>query len=399
LNTFSLPREMSQGPPRLRDPEPSAAISPEMSTYLDLVRFSAALVVFFSHTCDVTAGLLWQFRPHGVEAVVVFFVLSGFVVRHVSATRETSARSYAVSRLARLYSVVWLVVPVTLVADAIWKAARPALYAGWTTDTSPWDVLGCLAFLNQLWGVRLQIGSDGPYWSLGFEAWYYLMLGLVLFLPGRWRAVGVAVAAVIAGPRILLALPMWLVGVGCWEIVCGRRRSWLSRIGRVMGVAMALAPLPLYLVLRSHRGDAYNLFVPFEATQRAAWTFVYFQAIALLFATQLIGIAVITKTFARMARRVGPLVRWLAGATFTLYLLHVPIAWSLAAISPWPASDWHNRLLVVGGTLLAILLLAEIGERRKQTWHQLFGALIPLRGIAPAAPSGRHGAASARGRE
>jgi peptidoglycan/LPS O-acetylase OafA/YrhL len=380
---------MSREPLLRRDPVPSAPISPEMSTYLDLVRFSAAVVVFFCHATDVTAKFMWQLQPHGMEAVVVFFVLSGFVVRHVSATRETSARSYAISRLARLYSVVWLVVPVTLVADAIGEAARPELYVRLTSFTSPWDVLGCLAFLNELWGVHLQIGSNGPYWSLGFEAWYYLMLGLALFLTGRWRAVGVAVAAIVAGPRILLALPMWLVGVACWEIVCGRRRGWLHRIGRGLGVAMLLAPLPLYLVLRSHRGDAYSLYLPFEATARAAWTSVYFQAVALLFAVQLIGFAAVAGTFAGITRRVGPPIRWLAGATFTLYLLHLPIVWCLAAISPWPAADWHHRLLVVGGTVLAVLLLAEIGERRKRAWHRLFAALIPLRGIAPAAPSRR----------
>jgi hypothetical protein len=59
---------MYQAPLRLHDSEPSATISPEMSAYLDLVRFSAALVVFFSHTCGLTAGFMCQLRPHGVEA-------------------------------------------------------------------------------------------------------------------------------------------------------------------------------------------------------------------------------------------------------------------------------------------------------------------------------------------
>src|ERR1700742_1917757 len=79
----------------------------QTSLYLDLVRFLAALAVFVSHICGqrFTGGLLWQSEPYGDEAVDVFFVLSGFVIGYVTDGRETSTRSFAVARLARIYSV------------------------------------------------------------------------------------------------------------------------------------------------------------------------------------------------------------------------------------------------------------------------------------------------------
>ena len=60
------------------------------SLYLDLVRPIAALVVMLSHVSQtaLTGGQMEVFAYTGTEAVDVFFVLSGFVIAHVCATRE-----------------------------------------------------------------------------------------------------------------------------------------------------------------------------------------------------------------------------------------------------------------------------------------------------------------------
>ena len=80
----------------------------ETSIYLDAVRFIAALAVFFSHVGAriYSGGFLWQANSAGTPAVVIFFVLSGFVIGYVSGRRETSGSAYFVARAARLYSVV-----------------------------------------------------------------------------------------------------------------------------------------------------------------------------------------------------------------------------------------------------------------------------------------------------
>ncbi len=57
------------------------SLTPGFSLSLDLIRFWAALVVFFSHFAvqQISGGLFWQFNiiPFGHHAVVFFFVLSG----------------------------------------------------------------------------------------------------------------------------------------------------------------------------------------------------------------------------------------------------------------------------------------------------------------------------------
>jgi peptidoglycan/LPS O-acetylase OafA/YrhL len=73
-----------------------------LSLYLDALRFGAALTVFVSHysTGRISGGLFWQF-DRGRTAVLVFFVLSGFVIAWVSERRERTLEEYCLSRVAR----------------------------------------------------------------------------------------------------------------------------------------------------------------------------------------------------------------------------------------------------------------------------------------------------------
>ena len=91
------------------------------SLYLDLIRPAAAFIVLLSHASfrALTGGQLRVMASTGVQAVDVFFVLSGFVIAHVCAARESNVRSYIVSRAARIYSVAIPALILTAVVDFI----------------------------------------------------------------------------------------------------------------------------------------------------------------------------------------------------------------------------------------------------------------------------------------
>ena len=95
------------------------------SLYLDLMRPIAALVVMLSHVSQTTLtdGQMEVFAYTGTEAVDVFFVLSGFVIAHVCATREGGWRDYAISRATRIYSVAMPALLLTAAVDAIGRAS------------------------------------------------------------------------------------------------------------------------------------------------------------------------------------------------------------------------------------------------------------------------------------
>ena len=74
------------------------------SIYLDLVRSLAALAVVLDHAAGLFRLPCYPFWGH--QSVMVFFVLSGYVICYVADTRETTPRAFVVARLARLWSVL-----------------------------------------------------------------------------------------------------------------------------------------------------------------------------------------------------------------------------------------------------------------------------------------------------
>jgi peptidoglycan/LPS O-acetylase OafA/YrhL len=103
-------------------------MSPILSIYLDLVRVTAAQMVVLYHTSFDCFGGAWLrpiFGNTGAPGVIIFFVLSGFVIAWATETKERSFDVYMVNRLARLWSVAIPALALTYVADSIGLAIYP----------------------------------------------------------------------------------------------------------------------------------------------------------------------------------------------------------------------------------------------------------------------------------
>src|SRR3984957_3322949 len=227
-------------------------MSPTVSSYLDIVRLSAALIVFVSHLAwhRISGGFLWWFDGIGHDGVVIFFVLSGFVISYVSATKETQLRDYALSRLARLYSVVIPAIILTFVADSIGSAHAPNLYEGVNENLPFVRMLVASIFLSDIWHFDFSLMSNDAYWSLPYEFWYYVMFGLAFYLAGKTRIVTLFCAALIAGPNILLMFPLWLMGVAAYRF-CGSR-SLERHVALAIFVASLVGMIGIFLADTHH---------------------------------------------------------------------------------------------------------------------------------------------------
>lgn len=334
----------------------------EVSAFLDLVRLVAAIAVFLSHASwqDHTGGLFWQLSTIGREAVDVFFVLSGFVIGQAAQGR--TVRDYAVSRLARVYSVALPALALTFVLDEAGRAVRPALYHGFCCDqggAAVWQMLRNAVFAGNMWSAEVSPGSNIPYWSLGFEAWYYLAFGLLVFLPRGWGWVGALVAMGVAGPGIAVLFPLWLLGVWCRGKRVSGGAGWWMLGGGLAGVAAAA-------VFQQRVGQIYD---PFSLTAGRLLDYAQDYVTGGCFAVALVGMQSVGPLVGWLGGRMV-FVRWAAGATFALYLFHVPLIRVIAATSPWAVGDWRTRGMVLIGVPLVVLLLAEVTERRKQAWRR-----------------------------
>jgi peptidoglycan/LPS O-acetylase OafA/YrhL len=344
------------------------------SLYLDLVRPAAALVVLLSHVSfeGLSGGQLRFMGSTGVQAVYVFFVLSGFVIAHVCATREQDVRTYVVSRAARIYSVAIPALILTAVVDYIGLRENPATYQLAFQPFSPGLLIRCVFFLGEQWNAHRYPGSDGPYWSLGFEVWYYAAFGAFMFTPRRWRWAAAAAMLVFIGPKVALMFPVWLMGVATYRFCATQRLS------PTIGWALFSVPIAMLAGYEALPHFPLQQFASVTFEPGRLWSTCQDYFIGALFSIHLIGFVSVSGTFSVWLARYALQIRWIAGATFSLYLAHLPIMHLLSAYSPWPKSSPWTLALLVTATPAACFVFAEVSERQKEIWRRVIDRILCL---------------------
>ncbi len=191
--------------------------------WLDLVRFLAAfmvLVVHARHFSFVDFGALqadqkslfvaglYAITRIGNEAVILFFVLSGFLVGGVAAVRIHDGTfrlaDYAIDRFSR---IMLPLVPALILS---------ALFAGVTVGGFEfWVFVGNLLSLQ---GVLVNVfGGNAPLWSLSYEVWFYILVGGIglLMLKGNkycWGGILILVFMAVFTKLAVVYLFCWLIG-------------------------------------------------------------------------------------------------------------------------------------------------------------------------------------------
>ena len=351
------------------------------SIYLDLVRFLAAVAVLLTHLAykRFTGGLIIEWRTYGNDAVMVFFVLSGYVIAHTVATRDREFRPYLMNRCARLYSVAIPAILLTLVLDHVGKAIAPAMYDGfWYQGSDPIGrVLHALSFTNELWFNSVRLFTNGPYWSLGYEFWYYMLFAAAFFLRGGQRVFWIGALTLLVGPKILLLFPIWLLGV--WV----HRVNTTRTLGPAAGWLLFLGSFVLYGLFRAAGLRDTLLHLTHELLGKRfvegelVWSneFISAYLIGALVAANFIGVHALSAQLAPVLSRGEGVIRDWAGYTFSIYLFHYPILQFLAAVLPIrPSEAWSGVMLFVL-TMALCRVLGDYTEKRKAFARALVAAL------------------------
>jgi peptidoglycan/LPS O-acetylase OafA/YrhL len=353
---------------------------------LDMLRGILAVYVLLGHCRWLlwTGHASWMAAPHsrwlepvvyasaslryGREAVMIFFVLSGFfihlrVAENAAALSGFSAAAFYRRRAHRLLAPYAFALVVTMALDAIGRIWFPALYHAATGDAltdgvfrrsgySAASVIPALVALPSSGGY--DFGSNGPLWSIAFEVIYYALYPAWLAL----RRVS-AVAAYLAVPAISVMLivtrvygfpvavlsfyPVWLTGAALAEFLT-RASSGVSR-AVVMVLFMAGCGLGLYVF-----GN------PGLLTLIAA--VLYGGAAVWLCATMK------PESVERLPVR---LFEYLGLRSYSIYIVHLPlVALMGAAAFASPGGRPFHGWLAAGGAVAAIAfgcLCFEICER------------------------------------
>lgn len=352
-------------PPRRDGP----ALAATTSRALDAARLAAAAVVLVFHASGMWMGnqpaLHAALGKASHAAVVVFFVISGYVIAYSAGARNRGARHYAVARLSRLYAVLAPALLLTALVEAVVRATDPEVAARYVHAPSWVRYLLSAFFGNESgwWSAAPPINS--PLWSLSYEFWYYVLFGLLRFrrTTRHWRW-WLALTALVAGPKILLLLPVWLLGVGARYLprpVLARALGWLLA-GLLLALAgLAVAGLPAWPGVVGDR----PLFMASQFMTDWSVGFLVAAAIWLLPA----GRPVPASGGAGYLRRAADL-------SFPLYVLHFPLLVLWRTLGGWRANDLGQLMqAIVGVTLLAALLGWGL-ERQRHRWARFFDHII-----------------------
>jgi peptidoglycan/LPS O-acetylase OafA/YrhL len=356
-----------------------------LSQFLDACRWIGALLVLSVHATNIFVNLgdimsaphaaqvyAWWFVVSwelGHQAVIGFFVMSGFLVGGAIIAQikkqKDFLQEYLIHRFARIYMVTAPAIALTFLLDSTGRtvfASSTAYEASLTPGHLSLEALaGNLVNLQGIWTTYF--GTDGPLWSLACEFWYYITFPLLLLPFARNYSPALRFGGFALGVALLIALSIpssfFLPGYSLWVI--GSLATLIPRpLIRSRWVALAIyaaAVIPIRLLVRG------PLLAEYPWALQAADTLT-----TLLFVNLIVTL------------RFGPLDGWsllksslhraLADFSFSLYCIHVPFLLFLCAASEQILGrGWTKALAtpqhwsVMAGAMAAALILAYAFSR------------------------------------
>ena len=215
--------------------------------WLDFLRGVSAIIVLTAHVralifitfpsstskMDLLGRAFYFLTGFSHQAVIVFFVLSGFfIIKSVHSSilnNSWSFKNYGVNRLTRLWTVLLPALFLTLLWDKIGLNFFPNVlpYSGDMKNIPgiyPLFQLGISNFLGNLFFLQTifvhTFGTNVALWSLANEFWYYLIFPLLYFAFFNYYKPVIRIIFLLSaiglcfmvGKPVMIYFPVWLAG-------------------------------------------------------------------------------------------------------------------------------------------------------------------------------------------
>jgi peptidoglycan/LPS O-acetylase OafA/YrhL len=356
---------------------------PNKLVELEAIRGAAALYVVIHHMLgstglkNVAPALLRAPFRFGQEAVIIFFLMSGFVIYLATYKKpQLTFSEYFFKRFFRIYPVF---VSTLIISLIVAFCNSETLIKG--------DLIDFAGNIFMLQDTGNKPGTfvypflhNHALWSLSYEWWFYMLflavLGLLSFLRRHYKYSGssiypvgvislLAYAAYLLFPNHMLLiisyLVLWWAGVACAEIYCRGERFSFQALKPIYICLLGMTAVTL-IPLRQLFFDgtpAFNVndypFIDFRHYSFAVLSMVIIQYSPIL-----------------KSLNISAPLRWfsaLASISYGLYCVHFPI---LRLALPFI----HNLVLEYTVKLVIILLLAYLLEMKLQPWWNKLAAKI-----------------------
>lgn len=303
----------------------------------------AALYVVLGHTIDSEMIVL----NLGQEAVIVFFLLSGFVIEYSHhCSRDKSFGSYFTKRFVRIYSVL---IPMLVLSAIIIQpdAGNPEF---WKTLCG--NLLMLQDFESGKPHVIVPTLFASALWSLHYEWWFYMLYYPVATHVGRERqgamVVVLAIVAAVFYTRFPYALPRLVMYFMIWWAGVELARSYLKH-GRVQLKDLYLPFLGLLAISAALMVPVARSYLESRRLQFGVHPMLEFRHFAAAILTMVIALvwqAVRWRGFAVLRPGV-----FIAPISYSLYIAHQPL------LSYADYLRFLNRTVLEHAIYLVVLLL------------------------------------------
>jgi len=349
-----------------------------LSTFLDLLRILAALAVFLGHT-----NFHWFWNPssigpqNGQDYVIVFFVLSGFVIAWSTDKKvDLTINQYLFERITRLWSVVLPALIIGCAIDYWGRMIHPPTYQNIVSPDHLWArYVISVSFFHESWFLSIRPGSNAPLWSLSYEFFYYLIFGFVQLIPTLGRKIlAVTIASLLAGPKVLLLFPCWLIGAITFK---------LCKNYKLNSLASLLFFLPSAWFLIDRMSTRWHHWSPWEIPGLGLPPLFYSAKplddylTAFACGLLILGINHWLPLQARSGNHFKTTIRHLAGCSFTLYAIHFPLMAFLAALHSSGKLPIKHLPISIFLILLLCYCLSFIFERPLHTFRTSIISTFP----------------------
>lgn len=291
---------------------------------IQCLRALAALAVLLHHAVGHLSPGGFDVGAAGVD---VFFVISGFIMAGTVIHRTPTAGTFLWQRAVRIIPLYWAVT----VAIVLLVVAFPSAFRQFTWD---WDRLAAsLLFIPHLDPAGQPWPLVVPGWTLNYEMFFYVLVGLALLLPERWRLpslfgtlVGLVLAGLVLAPTHVIART-WTDARLLEFVAGGAIALWHAR-GRLPGPRLATA-----LLLGS--------LACFAAVEEAGYgQYEWPLLLVMLPATAMVLGALALEPQLRRMRGLGPL-RLLGDASYSIYLTHTLVVSAVALAIGTDRVAWY----------------------------------------------------------
>ena len=249
--------------------------------YVDGMRALAALYVVLNHAWlqswpvdsygDHPQGLLLTLTSwlnHGVFAVVVFIVISGFCLMMPAAKRDGTlgaegARGFFLRRARRILPPYYAALALSIALGAGLLAARTHTLYDESRPITTWGVVSHILLVQNL-HLRTLYQISSPFWSIAVECQVYLLFPLLLLLRRRMGnaavlggtyMAGLMVSDVVDGTPYMGLSPMYpfyfALGMFAAEVIRGKRTQlymWIGASAAIVFLALSMKSILLKML-------------------------------------------------------------------------------------------------------------------------------------------------------